>query len=221
MFAPVGTGRQASPRLSSMSPPGQYSVAMDFKELVLKTRSYRRFDEKAAIDPSTLRDLIDLVRRVPSAANRQPLRYIASCGPAMNARIFGTLSWAAALSDWAGPSQGERPAAYVVVLHDRKVREAAPTDVGIAAQTLLLAAVSVGLGGCILGAVARPRLHEILELPPDVEVMVVVALGRPVEKIVLDDAAPGGSLKYCRDPDRTHHVPKRRLQDVLLRTITD
>jgi len=194
---------------------------MDFSELALKTRSYRRFDQTAAIEPSTLRGLIDLVRRVPSAANRQPLRYVASCGPAMNRQIFGTLSWAGALPDWPGPSEGERPAAYVVILHDRNVCEAAPTDVGIAAQTLLLAAVSMGLGGCMFGAVARPRLHEILGLPADLEIMLVVALGKPVERIVLEDALPGASLKYYRDADQTHHVPKRRLQDVLLRTITE
>ena len=194
---------------------------MDFSELALKTRSYRRFDQTAAIEPSTLRGLIDLVRRVPSAANRQPLRYVASCGPAMNRQIFGTLSWAGALPDWPGPSEGERPAAYVVILHDRNVCEAAPTDVGIAAQTLLLAAVSMGLGGCMFGAVARPRLHEILGLPADLEIMLVVALGKPVERVVLEDALPGASLKYYRDADQTHHVPKRRLQDVLLRTITE
>ena len=194
---------------------------MDFSELALKTRSYRRFDQATAIEPSTLRGLIDLVRRVPSAANRQPLRYVASCGPAMNRQIFGTLSWAGALPDWPGPSEGERPAAYVVILHDRNVCEAAPTDVGIAAQTLLLAAVSMGLGGCIFGAVARPRLHEILGLPADLEIMLVVALGKPVERVVLEDALPGASLKYYRDADQTHHVPKRRLQDVLLRTITE
>jgi nitroreductase len=194
---------------------------MDFSELVLKTRSYRRFDQKTPVDAATLRKFVDLVRRVPSAANRQPLRYVASCGPAMNAQIFSTLSWAGALPDWPGPPEGERPAAYVVILHDRNVCAAAPTDVGIAAQTLLLAAVSLGLGGCMFGAVARPRLHEILALPAELEIMLVVALGRPVETIVLEDALPGASLKYYRESDQTHHVPKRRLQDVLLRTVTE
>jgi nitroreductase len=194
---------------------------MDFAELVLRTRSTRRFDESAAVEASTLHRLIDLVRRVPSAANRQPLKYVVSCGPQMNARIFGTLSWAGALPDWPGPAPGERPGAYVVILHDRKVCESAPTDVGIAAQTLLLAAVSMGLGGCMFGAVARSRLHEILELSPELEIMLVVALGKPLEKIVLEEAEPGASLKYYRDSDRTHHVPKRRLPEVLLRTVTD
>ncbi len=190
---------------------------MDFGELVRRTRSYRRFDQKAAIDASTLRRLVDLARQTPSSRNRQPLRYIASCGPAANARIFSTLSWAAALPDWPGPSDGERPAAYVVILHDSTVSEPVPIDVGIAAQTLLLAAVSIGLGGCMLGAVARTRLAEILRLPAELQIMLVVALGRPVERVVLEDAPPLASLAYYRQPDGTHHVPKRRLQDVLLR----
>jgi len=194
---------------------------MDFRELVLKTRSYRRFEQKAAVDTATLRDLIDLVRRVPSAANRQPLRYIASCGPRMNAGIFETLSWAGALPDWPGPEEGERPAAYVVILHDKQVCDSAPHDVGIAAQTLLLAAVSVGLGGCMFGSVQRSKLREILQIPESLEIVLVVALGRPVEKVVLEDAQPGTSLKYYREPDRAHHVPKRRLEDVLLRTFAE
>jgi nitroreductase len=194
---------------------------MDFRELVSKSRSYRRFDPTVAVTPAAVGDLVDLARRSPSAANRQPLRYVASCGPAMNAKIFATLSWAGALTDWPGPAEGERPTAYVVILHDRDVCESAPHDAGIAAQTLLLAAVSMGLGGCMFGSVRRPALREILRLPDNLEIVLVVALGAPVERVVLEEAQPGGSLKYYRDPDRTHHVPKRRLQDVLLRTHTD
>ncbi len=194
---------------------------MDFRELVLKTRSCRRFDSTVAVTPAVVRDLVDVVRHVPSAANRQPLRYVASCGPAMNAKIFATLSWAGALPDWPGPAERERPTAYVVILHDRDVCEPAPHDAGIAAHTLLLAAVSMGLAGCMFGAIQRPALHEILQLPDNLEIVLVVAIGAPVEKIVLEEAGPGGSLKYYRDRDGTHHVPKRRLEDVLLRTCTD
>jgi nitroreductase len=194
---------------------------MDFGQLVLRTRSYRRFDGTVAVTEATVRELIDVARCVPSAANRQPLRYVASCGSAMNARIFSTLSWAAALPGWAGPEDGERPTAYVVILHDWTVCDLVPQEVGIAAQTLLLAAVSVGLGGCMLGPTQPAALREMLQLPDHLEIVLVVALGRPSEKVVLEEAPPGGSLKYYRDPDGTHHVPKRRLEDVLLHTHTD
>ncbi len=194
---------------------------MDFRELVLKTRSYRRFDSKVAVSAAAVRDLVDIVRRVPSAANRQPLRYMASCGHSMNARIFTTLSWASALPDWPGPVEGERPKAYVVILHDRDVCEPVPQEVGIAAQTLLLAAVSMGLGGCMLGPTQSVALRQILQLSDNLEITLVVALGAPIERVVLEEAQPGSSLKYYREPDRTHHVPKRRLEDVLLRTYTD
>jgi nitroreductase len=190
---------------------------VNFDELVRKTRSYRRFDQSTAISRNRIVALVDLLRSVPSAGNRQPLRYVASCGPQMNARIFETLGWAASLPDWPGPEEGERPAGYVVFLHDSRADSSWHScDVGIAAQTLLLAATAEGLGGCMFGNVRKKRLQEILQVPEHLEIVLVVALGKPVEKIVLDEAAPEGSLTYYREPDGTHHVPKRPLAEALL-----
>ena len=190
---------------------------MNFQELVHKTRSYRRFDQTTPIPRDRIVALVDLIRAVPSAGNRQPLRYIASCGSQTNARIFETLGWAASLPDWPGPEEGERPAGYVVFLHDSRVDSSwRLCDVGIAAQTLLLAATAEGLGGCMFGNIRKKRLQEILEVPEHLEIALVVALGKPVEKVVLEQAAPQGPLTYYREPDGTHHVPKRPLTEVLL-----
>ncbi len=143
---------------------------MDFEEIVRTNRSYRRFREYTKVPLDTLTQLVDLARYTASAANLQPLRYILSCSTEMNERIFETLGWAAYLKDWKGPLPGERPSGYVVILGDKEVAGRIDCDHGIAAQTIMLGAVDRGLGGCILGAVNRKKLQEILELSDQYEI---------------------------------------------------
>jgi nitroreductase len=197
---------------------------MTCKELVLANRSYRRFDGTHAVDGAVLRELVGLARTTPSGGNLQPLRYVLSCSAEGNALVYGTLAWAAYLPDWKGPPVHERPTAYVVMLLDRTVAQGAripvaDIDVGIAAQTILLGAVERGLGGCMFGSVRREELARGLGLPDTLAIALVIALGKPVEKVVLDGLAPGGSVKYWREPDGTHHVPKRGLDELILRQI--
>lgn len=183
--------------------------------LVTKNRSYRRFVQGDAVDCETLESLVNLARLSASAANKQPLKYILSCTPQKNAVIFATLAWAAYLKDWKGPADGERPAAYVVVLNDKEVGSAyCHVDLGIACQSILLGAVDKGLGGCILASVNRDRLRNELDIPEQFEILAVVALGKPAETVVIERAA--GDIKYWRDPDGVHHVPKRPLEEVII-----
>ncbi|MBN1495897.1 MAG: nitroreductase family protein [Spirochaetes bacterium] len=189
---------------------------MDFKQLVTRNRSYRRFYQDHAIARETLLDLVGLARLTPSAANRQPLRYILSCDPEMNARIFPHLAWAAYLSDWAGPSEGERPSAYIVICADTDVSKAVEWDHGIAAQTILLGAASLGLGGCMIASIRKEALASALGIPPRYEIILVLALGKPKEKVVIDTVGPDGDIRYYRDGDGVHHVPKRSLDDLVL-----
>lgn len=166
---------------------------------------------------STLRELVGLARHSPSGMNRQPLKYVLSCGKETNARIYETLAWAGSLKEWDGPEPGERPAAYIVILVDKAlVPNVAQQDLGIAAQTMLLGAVEKGLGGCMIGSVKRVELARVLEIPEGLDIALVVALGEPVEKVVLEDAAPGGSVTYYREPDGTHHVPKRTMAEIVV-----
>lgn len=188
--------------------------AEDFKKLVRSNRSYRRFDESTEVSLETLTDLVELARVTPSGMNRQPLKYVLSADRDLNARIFETLAWAGALKDWDGPEPGERPAAYVVVLTDTTLRDSAGADVGIAAQTMLLGAVARGLGGCMLGAVNKAKLKEVLSLPDHLSITLVIALGKPAETIVLEDSS--GDVTYYRDGDSTHHVPKRPLSEIIV-----
>jgi len=190
---------------------------MTFEELIVRNRSYRRFDESKRVDPKVLADLVDVARRTPSAGNLQPLKYLLVADRAACERLFAHLRWAAALKGWGGPAPGERPAAYVVVLHDTDVSKDPGCDHGIACQSMLLAAAERGLGGCMLGAIDRDAIRRDFALPDRYGILLVVALGVPAEKCVLEDAPPGGSVTYYRDAQGVHHVPKRPLQEVILR----
>lgn len=186
------------------------------EDLVRRNRSYRRFHEDFTVNLETLRGLVDLARLSASAANMQPLRYILSCDRERNDLIFSQLAWAAYLKDWPGPPPGERPSAYVVVLEDTRISHPLRCDHGIAAQSMLLGAVARGLGGCILGAINKPELRKALGIPEEYEILLVLALGKPKEEVVIDEVDLEADIKYWREGDGTHHVPKRRLDDVIV-----
>lgn len=186
------------------------------KDLIVKNRSYRRFHQESAVDRQTLRELIDLARLSPSAANLQPLRYILSCEPEKNALIFPHLGWAGYLKGWPGPADGERPSAYIIILGDTKVSKSFGCDHGIAAQSILLGAAEKGLGGCMIGTVQREELRNALDIPARYEILLVLALGKPREVVVIEAVDNTGDIKYWRDSQGTHHVPKRPLDDIIL-----
>ena len=185
------------------------------KDLVLKNRSYRKFDENFKISSETLRSFIDLARITPSAANRQPLKYILSNSSETNTKIFKTLSWAGYLKEWAGPAKGERPSAYIVILGDTKITADFNADPGIVMQTILLGAVEKGLGGCIFASVKRELLSKNLNIPEQYQILYVIALGKPEENVILEDINKN-DVKYWRDNKSNHHVPKRSLDELIL-----
>ena len=187
-----------------------------FKDLVIQNRSCRRFDNAHKIDEKTLRDLVDLARNCASAANQQPLKYVICRDDRRNEDIFSCLGWAAYLKDWKGPVKEERPAAYIVITGDHHVSDKFWCDHGIAAQTLLLGARTMGLGGCMFGAVNTKKLKKDLSIPEHLEIKLVVALGKPVEKIQIDEMGEDGDIKYWRDEHQVHHVPKRKLNHIII-----
>ena len=191
---------------------------MRLKELVLKNRSYRRFWQNERIAPALLREWVDLARYSASARNTQSMKYILSTEENFNAQIFGQLGWAGYFPDWNGPEEGERPSAYIVLLNDTAISGNYFCDDGIASQSILLGATEAGFGGCIIHAVNRTRLRELLNLPEQFEIIQVLALGKPKEVVVLDEAKEG-EIKYWRDENQVHHVPKRKLGEIILREI--
>ncbi|MBN1755384.1 nitroreductase family protein [bacterium] len=185
------------------------------RELIEKNRSYRRFFQDHQISGETLRELVGLARLGASASNRQPLRYILSNEPDKNALIFETLGWARFIEDWPCPSEGERPSAYVVILRDNEVGDSCGCDHGIAAQNILLGAVEKGLGGCMFGSMKKQKLRESLSIPDLYDIVLVVALGKPKEKVVVEEVKDGDT-RYWRDDAGTHHVPKWRVDELVL-----
>jgi nitroreductase len=186
------------------------------RDLIARSRSYRRFDESVPVPMETLKKLVGLARLSPSASNKQPLKFRLVNDPDTNAKVFSCLAWAGYLTDWKGPAEGERPAAYVVMLGDTVLSNGFATDEGIMAQSMMLGAVEAGFGGCMLGAINRPRLRELLEIPERYEILLVLALGKPVETVVIDPVDEDGSIKYWRDAQQVHHVPKRSLDELIL-----
>lgn len=189
---------------------------MHLKNLIRENRSYRRFKEDETVTRETLEELVDLARLSPSGANLQPLKYMLSWEPRLNGEIFPHLAWAGYLKDWQGPAEGERPAAYIVILGDTAVRESFGCDHGIAAQSMLLGAAERGLGGCIIGSVDRDGLRRTLSVPQGMEILLVLALGAPAETVRLEAAGRNGDIRYWRDKRGVHHVPKRPLNEVII-----
>lgn len=189
---------------------------MSIKDLLRQSRSYRRFHEDRPLEEKTLVDLVDMARFCPSAANRQPLKYMVAWTPQQNEKIFPYLRWAAALTDWPGPAADERPAGYIILLGDIGLTARFGSDGGIAAQSIMLAAAEQGLGGCMIASIDQEGLRLALELPKHLEVLLVLALGYPNETVVLEDAASAEGRPYWRDKQGVHHVPKRSLDEILV-----
>ncbi|MCF8104572.1 MAG: nitroreductase family protein [Desulfohalobiaceae bacterium] len=187
------------------------------KDLIYANRSYRRFDQEVGVDVGTLRELVDLARHSASGGNLQSLKYILSSDGQTNAKIFKRLAWAAALKDWPGPEEGERPGAYIVILGDTGINKDFFCDHGIACQSMLLGAVEKGLGGCILGSINRDGLRRDLSIDERYQILLVLALGKPRETVKVEYIGQNGDIKYWRDESGTHHVPKRPLEEIIVK----
>jgi nitroreductase len=192
--------------------------AMEFTDIILKNRSYRKFMEKQPLPENVLEELVNYARLSASSGNIQGLKFYISTDPDQNRLIFSALRWAYYLKDWNGPEEGERPSAYIVLLGDTEIHKTIEVDVGIAAQSILLGAVSMGYGGCMIGSLDRVSLRKKLEIPKRYDIPLVIALGKPNEIIRIEDAKEEGEIEYWRDEFRVHHVPKRSLQELIIKS---
>ena len=184
------------------------------KDLILKNRSCRRFHQEFAVDNETLRDLVDLARLSASARNKQPLKYILSCEPEKNDFILKHIRFG--VFDDGKPPEGERPAAYIIVLGDTDIRENFGCDHGIAAQSIMLGAAAKDLGGCIIALIDKEGLSKALEISDRYKILLVLALGKPRQKAVIEEVGSDGNTSYWQDNEGIHHVPKRVLNDIII-----
>ncbi|MBR5410607.1 MAG: SIMPL domain-containing protein [Clostridia bacterium] len=194
-------------------------AAEDFIALVKRSRSFRGYDESRKITREELISFVDCARFAPSSVNRQPFQYVLACEQADLDKIQPLTGWARALPDKRLPYPGKRPTAFIVIAQNTDWEPDTSRflkDVGIVAQTMLLAAAAKGLGGIMIGNFSPEKLSAALDLPANLRPMLIVAFGRPDEKIVLTEVSPGGSLDYYRDENDVHYVPKRRLEDIIL-----
>jgi len=185
-------------------------------DLVTQNRSYRRFDEEKRLNQNDLLEMVNCARLSPSASNRQVLRSYLITEKKDCALIFPHLNWAGYLKTWEGPEPGERPAAYIIMLAPRKMENPQYIDAGIAAQSMMLCAAEKGIGGCMLASVQKEAVHSLFRLPASMEVVLVLALGIPAEKVVIETMSDPSAIEYWRDEQGVHHVPKRKLEDIVL-----
>lgn len=179
-----------------------------------QNRSYRRFFQNENISEEQLMMMVDAARLSPSSRNVQPIKFYICNDRDMNDRIFPNLGWAGYLKEWDGPVEGERPGAYIILLHDTSVSQGYSCDNGIFAQSILLQAVDLGFGGCMIATFKKDEITQLLRLPKYLTPIMVIALGKPKEVVVIDDIKMG-DVKYWRDAGNIHHVPKRTLDELI------
>ncbi len=191
---------------------------MDLTQLIETTRTCRRFDESQAIAITELHDLLNLARLAGSARNSQPWQYMVINDKTNCDKIFPHLAWAAYLKDWKGPAAGEQPTAYILCLLNHEwlkgSEKEAQFDLGIASQNLLLGAKAKNISGCRIGAFS-PKLKELYKLPDTLSLELIIALGHPQEQIVIETVGDG-NVQYWHDDKGVHHVPKRKLDDIII-----
>ena len=192
---------------------------MNFKDLVLKNRSCRGFDESYSITRDQLLEMIDCARLTPSSRNLQPIKYYISNTKESNDTILSLTKWAAGLPNLNLPYDGHKPTAFIVVCYDKLIGGENITpflkDVGIVSQTILLAATEMGLNGCMIGNFSPEKLSSALLLSDNLIPSLVIGLGKSNENIVLTDINDG-KIGYYRDDNDTHFVPKRKLEEEII-----
>jgi nitroreductase len=190
------------------------------EDLVKKARCYRKYDESKDIDYKLLENIINNLRFTSSARNAQPIKYLISTNRNTNEKIFETLKWAGYLKDWYGPKKGQRPSAYIVILRDKDIskEDFSLIDTGIALQTIILSLAEKGLASCTIAAIDKEQLRKNLSIDNDsLEILLVLSIGVPKENVIITDMK-NGDIKYYRDENENHYVPKRSLEEIVYKS---
>lgn len=190
---------------------------MEVYKAAISRRSIRKFKQDK-IGNKTLHKYIDAARLAPSASNMQPVRYAIVNGEENVQRFFPFTNWAGYIKPAGNPAPGEEPTAYIVILADTSIRNSNyELDIGAAAQNIMLCAQEDGIGTCWLGAIDRDKIREFLQLDEKYAISTVIALGYPAENPQIEQE--NGTIKYYKDENGTLHVPKRKLEDIIIKSI--
>ena len=190
-----------------------------FIDLVKANRSYRGYDESRKVTRDELLSLVELARISPSSLNAQPLKYYIAYEKEKVEIIQARTKWAAGLPKLNLPYEGKRPTAFIVICQDLNIVPAIEKyqkDVGIVAQTMLLGATELGLGGCMIGNFSQDEMKKAIGVSENLQPVLVIGIGKPMENIVITEVSENESMKYYRDENDTHYVPKRKLQDIVV-----
>ena len=189
---------------------------MDFRALAEEARTCRRFFEDQPLGMADLEWLVDCARLAPSGMNAQELRFMLVSPGDTCQKLFALTRWAGALKDWGGPHPGERPTGFVAILMPQTGKDLSFMNVGIAAQTMQLAATSRGWGCCMIQSFDHKAAPELLGVPEDMKIALVLGLGVAKEKRVIAPLPADGRTSYWRDAEGVHYVPKRTLNDLII-----
>ena len=181
--------------------------------LLRANRSYRGYDNSFVVRDDQLRRIIDVVRMCPSARNQQILRFRPVLGDEAD-KVLPHIRLGGALPELHLPFEGTEPRAFVVICSTVEESKYVDIDLGIVAQSMLLQATEIGLGGICIGAFDHAPLREALQLA--YEPLLVLAIGRPQERIELVSCSEGDDLNYYRR-DGVHYVPKINIDDLILK----
>ncbi len=191
---------------------------MDIMEFLKTRRTYRRFEQKP-VEPAIARKIMEAARIASCGANRQTLKYVLVQSPEMVAKMQPLVHWAAYLPPEQGqPKPDETPVLFVAVCQDESLPGCNDTDTGLALANMTDAAWAHGVGSCIMGAIDRPAIKELLGLGKNLRLHSVVAFGYPTHKSHLV-AMQNGNVKYYLDDARDYCVPKRPMEEILLKTL--
>ena len=181
--------------------------------LLRNNRSYRGYDASFKVRPDQLHRIIEVATLCPSARNQQVLRF----RPVLNDEaeaVRQLIRLGGALPELHLPFPGTEPNAFVVICSTVEESKYVDIDLGIVAQSMLLQATEIGLGGICIGAFDHEALRKALNLA--YEPLLVLAIGRPAERIELVKAHSGDCLNYYRK-EGVHYVPKIDVEELIIR----
>ncbi len=181
---------------------------MELEKALVERRTIRFYEQKP-VAKEDLEFMIDAARVTSCASNLQRLRYVVAMEHALVDAIFEHTAWAGLLAGKRSPVKGvTSPAAFIAVLGTAPANMHLYADAGAAIHAMQLAAWGRGLGCCWIGSVDKKAVEPMLPIPEGMELMYVLAVGRPAEKPCGEDVPAGSPLAYYLDGDGTLHVPK-------------